>query len=216
MRLIPPTSESSRRIAYGASDKDVTVTVPDNEGDEDNGRTAAHGEVRESIPIKALLAEIGSRMGMQIWLPRSDRVAVADEWRGDHPPPLQRLPLNYDEITLKTIEQIDVLWLKGRSISRAFEVEHTTSVYSGILRMADLLALQPNMDIRLHIVATLGRRDKVLHELSRPVFSLLERGPLSESCTYLSYDSIRELAALPSLAHLKESVLDDYEEGAEE
>src|SRR5690242_21750466 len=33
------------------------------------------------------------------------------------------------------------------SIVRAFEVEHTTSVYSGILRMADLLALQPNMDI---------------------------------------------------------------------
>jgi hypothetical protein len=27
-------------------------------------------------------------------------------------------------------------------------VEHTTSIYSGILRMADLLALQPNMDIR--------------------------------------------------------------------
>jgi hypothetical protein len=39
------------------------------------------------------------------------------------------------------IERIDVLWLKGRSIKRAFEVEHTTSIYSGILRMADLLAL---------------------------------------------------------------------------
>ena len=72
------------------------------------------------------------------------------------------------------------------------------------------------MDIRLHIVAPLGRRDKVLQELRRPVFSLLERGPLSESCTYLSYDSLRELAAQPNLAHLKESVLDDYEEGAEE
>ena len=149
-------------------------------------------------------------------IPRADRTAVVTEWKGDHPPPLERLPLNYDETTLRTIEQIDVLWLKGRSIRRAFEVEHTTSVYSGILRMADLLALQPNMDIRLHIVAPLARREKVLQELRRPVFSLLERGPLFESCTYLSYDSLRELAKQPNLAHLKESVLEDYEEGAEE
>ncbi len=205
------TTHRVRRV-----DKDVAVTVPENEDIESAGTLAIQVEARESIQIQALLAEIGSRMGMQVWLPRSDRAAVAAEWKGDHSPPLERLPLNYDEITLKTIEQIDVLWLKGRSIRRAFEVEHTTSVYSGILRMADLLALQPNMDIRLHIVAPLGRRDKVLQELRRPVFSLLERGPLSESCTYLSYDSLRELAAQPNLAHLKESVLDDYEEGAEE
>src|SRR5918992_5311579 len=91
---------------------------------------------------------------------------------------LERLPLNYDDTTLRTIEQIDVLWLKGRSIRRAFEVEHTTSIYSGILRMADLLALQPNMDIRLHIVAPDERREKVFAEITRPVFSLLQSGPL--------------------------------------
>ena len=38
-------------------------------------------------------------------------------------------------------------------MSRAFEIEHTTAIYSGLLRMADLLSLQPNMDINLHIVA---------------------------------------------------------------
>ncbi len=43
---------------------------------------------------------------------------------------------------------------------------------SGILRMADLLALQPDMDIKLHIVAPAGRREKVFQELLRPVFSL--------------------------------------------
>ena len=88
-----------------------------------------------------------------------------------------RLPLNYDDTTLRTIEQIDVLWLRGRPIVRAFEVEHTTSVYSGILRMADLLALQPNMDIKLHIVAPAAKREKVFQEIRRPVFSLLEKGP---------------------------------------
>ena len=77
---------------------------------------------------------------------------------------------------------------------RAFEVEHTTAIYSGLLRMADLLALQPNMNIKLHIVAPEERKEKVFTEIRRPVFSLLERAPLSECCTYLSYDSLRELA----------------------
>lgn len=197
------------------ADKDVSVTVP-----EDSSATAETSqllveEVRESIRIQALLAEMGSRMGMQIWIPRSDRTAVLGEWRGDHAPVLDRLPLNYDDTTLKTIEQIDMLWLRGRAIKRAFEVEHTTSIYSGILRMADLLALQPNMDIRLHIVAPVARRDKVFQEVRRPVFSLLDRGPLSESCTFLSYDSVRELAQQPHLAHLSDTVLDEYEEEAE-
>lgn len=59
------------------------------------------------------------------------------------------LPLNYDAATLKTIENIDVIWLQRRSIAHAFEVEHTTAVYSGLLRMADLLALQPRIQIAL-------------------------------------------------------------------
>ena len=49
-------------------------------------------------------------------------------------------------------------------------------------RMADLLALQPNMDIKLHIVAPIAKREKVFQEIRRPVFSLLEKGPLAESC----------------------------------
>jgi hypothetical protein len=98
---------------------------------------------------------------------------------------------------------------------RAFEIEHTTSVYSGILRMADLLALQPNMDIKLHIVAPVERREKVFSEIRRPVFSLLEKGPLAESCTYLSYDSIRELSTQKHIAHLSDTVLDEYAEEAE-
>lgn len=197
------------------ADKDVSVTVPEEVESEREGREE-RPEFRESTQIQALLAEIGARMGMQIWIPRSDRARVLAQWAGDHAQLLEQLPLNYDEATLKTIEQIDVLWLKGRAIIRAFEVEHTTSVYSGILRMADLLALLPNMDIRLHIVAPLIRREKVFQELRRPVFSLLDRGPLSESCTYLSYDSVRELAGNPHLSHLSDRVLEEYEESAED
>ena len=97
----------------------------------------------------------------------------------------------------------------------AFEIEHTTAIYSGLLRMADLLALQPNMDIRLHIVAPTDKRERVLREIRRPVFSLLERGPLYDQCSYMSYDSVESLIAMPHLSYMSDSIIVEYEESAE-
>ncbi len=196
-------------------EKVVTVSVPEDTAPTEDVSAPQEAATRESIQIQSLIAQIGARMGMAIWIPRNDRGGVLKEWKTEPQPLLERLPLNYDDTTLRTIEQIDVIWLRGRSIVRAFEVEHTTAVYSGILRMADLLALQPNMDIKLHIVAPVAKRDKVFQEIRRPVFSLLERGPLAESCTYLSYDSLRELADQKHLSHLSDTVLDEYAEEAE-
>lgn len=191
---------------------EIAVSIPqDSKGEE----VIPRSEARESIKVQAMIAKIGSQMGLKIWLPRNDRTAVLSEWKADQGDLLENLPLNYDETTIKTIEQIDVLWLRGRAIIRAFEVEHTTSIYSGILRMADLLALQPNMNIKLHIVAPYARRDKVFQEIQRPVFSLLDEAPLSDRCTYLSYDSIQEISELKHLGHLSDSVLDEYSEEAE-
>ncbi len=69
-------------------------------------------------------------------------------------------------------------------MARAYEVEHTTAIYSGLLRMADLLALQPNMQIRLHIVAPEERREKVLGEIKRPVFSRAGHRPRAAVCLW--------------------------------
>jgi hypothetical protein len=193
----------------------VTVSVPEPEKEPAVEPQVAKAEGRESIAVQALLAEIGQRMGMQVWIPKADRALVMGTWRPRDGALLERLPLNYDDVTLKTIERIDVLWLKGRSIRRAFEVEHTTSIYSGLLRMADLMALQPNMDIQLHIVAPDERREKVLEEISRPVFTLLERSPLSKLCSYLSYSSIRELGSKPDLDYLSDAILEQFEETAD-
>ena len=81
--------------------------------------------------------------------------------------------------------------------------------------MADLLALQPNMDINLHIVAPSSRREKVFQEIQRPVFSLLDRAPLSECCTFISYDNVEELAREKHLGYLSDAVLDEFSEEAE-
>lgn len=197
-------------------DRVVSVSVPDAEDEESDADIHSEPvDVRESLRIQALIADVGSKMGLKIWVPRSDRIRIQELMGEASSSILSVLPLNYDDTTLKTIEQIDVLWLRGRAIVRAFEIEHTTAVYSGILRMADLLALQPNMDIKLHIVAPVDRRDKVFTEIRRPVFSLLDRGPLADSCTFISYQSVQELSQQRHLSHFSDSVLDEYAEEAE-
>jgi hypothetical protein len=195
--------------------KQVIVTVPE-KPDVEEIQPPNKGEMRESLHMQAILADIGSKMGFQIWLPRSDRGRVLTQWIPKTGILLEELPVTFNSTTMKTIEQIDVLWLKRAEIVRAFEVEHTTSIYSGILRMADLLAMQPNITIKLHIVAPASRQDKVFQEIGRPVFAALGGRALSEICTFLSYESLTDLHEQKYLERLSDKVLEDYEDKSQE
>ena len=220
----PLTDKDKRQLARKRKvrtlDREVEIEVPDDADDAALEPVMVEPipapDSRESIQVQAKVAQIGAEMGFRIWVPRNDKARVLELIPATmHEKFLELLPLNYDDTTLRTVEQIDVLWLKGRSMARAFEIEHTTAIYSGLLRMADLLALQPNMDIRLHIVAPPDKRERVLREIRRPVFSLLERGPLYEQCSFLSYDSIDLLAETQHLSHMSDTIIREYEESAE-
>jgi hypothetical protein len=200
-----------QRTVVRTESGEVEVEVPDREIEEPSEEVS--GGPRASIKKQAQLSQLGATLGFTIWIPPSDRVRVLELLTATyHPKLVATLPLNYDLATLKTIENIDVIWLDRRAIAHAFEVEHTTAIYSGLLRMADLLAMQPRMNIVLHIVAPIERRDQVRREIIRPVFSVLEGGAMSERCSFLSYDAIDELLSQPNLAHLRESILKDFEE----
>lgn len=197
--------------------KEVPVTVPDDDNEKlpTTCDESTEKEIRESLTIQAKIAEIGERLGFKIWLPKSDRGRILEIWKPKAEKILlDELPLVFDDTTLKTIKNIDVLWIEKRSIRRAFEVEGTTSIFSGILRMADLLSLQPMLDIKIHIVAPIARRDLVFDQIKRPVFAMLEKAPLAELCTYISYDSIKELAKIKNLEHTKHTILDEYTDNA--
>jgi hypothetical protein len=93
--------------------------------------------------------------------------------------------------TTRTIQLIDVLWLKGNSIQAAFEIESTTSIFSGLLRMSDLITMQPNLKIPLYILAPSERRSKVISEVNRPTFAGLSP-PMSEMCRFISFEELRK------------------------
>lgn len=201
----------SHKIRTGEK-KEVIVSIPEKNEDLEE-RKESEKEERKSLAIQAKLAQIGEKLGMKIWIPTSDRSKVLEIWKPfSENILLKELPLVFDETTLNTIKNIDVLWIKRRSIVRAFEVEDTTSIYSGILRMADLLALQPMLDIKIHIVAPTERREAVFKQISRPVFALIGEKPLSEVCSYISYDSILELYDEKNLEHMNDTIIEEYSE----
>lgn len=187
----------------------ISVSIPEDEAHTADGAAAEIGHIQ----MQATVAEIGDRMHFKIWLPRNDRQRVLEVWQPTSDTVLlERLPLNFGQLILRIIEKIDVLWIRRRAIVHAFEIEHSTSIYSGLLRMADLMTLQPNLSINAHIVAPSSRRTKVLQEISRPVFSAIESGPMSETCSYLSYDAVMALHNERNLHHLTDTVLDEYAE----
>lgn len=149
-------------------------------------------ERRSHSEVQWTLIELGTNLGCDVWVARNDRgKSFKGNTFGEHT--LARLPrLGFDQNTTRIIEYIDVLWLKGNAIVAAFEIEHTSSIYSGILRLADLVTMQPNVHIDLFIVAREKRYDKVVRELNRPTFGSYALR-LHERCKFVSYEDVSRL-----------------------
>jgi hypothetical protein len=171
----------------------------------------------EHTEIQYLLLRLGNDMGFDVWAARNDR---NKQFQGNNFSDIPRikasLPLQFDGQTNKTIELIDVLWLNGNSFMAAFEIESTTSIYSGLLRMADLLTMQPNLYIPLFLVAPDERRDRVIAEINRPTFSRLNP-PLSEMCRYISFVRLKDEVekVKPIIKYIKPEYLTEISESCE-
>ena len=140
--------------------------------------------------IQGVLAAWGARTGCHIWLPRNDRGRVVPFLGApERTALLTELPLLFGGRAQSIVENIDVIWLQGNSVVAAFEVEHSTSIYSGLLRMSDLVASIPNIKISLYIVAAESRRAAVRAELGRPTFRALPT-PLATVCGYIPYEKL--------------------------
>jgi hypothetical protein len=127
-------------------------------------------------------------LGCNIWIAVNDQNR---KWNGERlgDISLRILPsVSPDPDTQRIISLIDVVWLKGANkVVAAFEVEHTTSIYSGILRMSDLVTSSPNFTFPLYIITPETRLDMVRRELSRPTFQSLD---LHKRCGFFSEETL--------------------------
>lgn len=129
-------------------------------------------EESEHLQMQHLLTMVGRRLGYQV------HVAVNDRGRVFQGESLASLtvpslpPLGLPDDVLQTVTLIDVLWLTPdqADVVCGFEVEKSTSIYSGILRLVDLAKSLNRVELPLFLVAPDGREKEIQAQLRRPSF----------------------------------------------
>lgn len=141
----------------------------------------------DHLNMQWLLLKMGRQAGQKVWAPRGDQSRITAKY--DFEDFEETFAAGLDT-QVKYVENIDVVWKEEFRIDAAFEVENSTSIYSGLLRFADLTMVAPNTIYPLFIVAPSERRNRVREQLERPSFRHLK---IAEKVRYLSYEKVREI-----------------------
>jgi type II restriction enzyme len=172
----PPRERDASALAAWEAD---LAKVRDESAAAVRAQRAAEQEDRSHAQVQGWLRDLGRSLGFDVWIAANDRNRAHEGGRlcdGC----IDALPASLEASTgAEAIRLIDVLWLErapsaGAPISRvaaAFEVEHTTSIYSGIVRMLDLaLGVPDHAGVKLFLVAPDARENDVRQQLARPAF----------------------------------------------
>jgi type II restriction enzyme len=129
-------------------------------------------EESEHTRIQHLLITIGRALQYEVHVARNDRHRSYDGQSFALLTVPELPPKDWPQEVLETVSLIDVLWLKPDTgeIVGAFEVEKSTSIYSGILRLEDLARSIPDCTCDLYLVAPDRREKEVMAQLARPAF----------------------------------------------
>jgi hypothetical protein len=137
--------------------------------------------------IQTLLGAIGAAKGYDIWIPLGDRAKL--DWSvTSRFECCNILPYEFESIS-STLQEVDAIWIQRAAgkLRALFEVEHSTPIYSGLLRFNDIHLLAPSSHLRFSIVANDTRRSLFARQLGRPTFRM---SGLSECCTFLEYANV--------------------------
>ena len=169
--IAPPRSDDEAARAAWAAD---LARVRTEGAEADKLLNRARDADRTHAEVQGWLRDLGAALGFQPWVAANDRGrAYAGGRLGDGC--LEALPEALaDGPGGDAVRLIDVLWLTPGTaqVVAAFEVEHTTSIHSGIVRLLDLaLGAAAGSARGLFLVAPDDREDQVRAQLARPAFS---------------------------------------------
>lgn len=139
------------------------------------------------VQVQTLLGAIGLAKGFDIWIPPTDRGNL--DWSMSPSFSCSKaLPSMLEPVT-KIAEEIDVIWLNrgGNRPMALYEVEHSTPIYSGLLRFNDVHLTLPDLPLRFGIVSNDDRRALFVRQLSRPTF---KASGLRDICTFFEYRNV--------------------------
>lgn len=138
--------------------------------------------------VQTIIGAIGVAKNYDVWIPPADRAKL--EWSIADPFEFRDvLPYAFEPV--KTIlQEVDVIWAKKGSsdVKALFEIEHTTPIYTGLLRFNDIYLVAPSdLRPRFTVVASEARRALFIRQLNRPTF---QTSGLSKLCTFLDYSNV--------------------------
>lgn len=134
--------------------------------------------------IQSLIGTIGIKKGYDIWFPERDKNKI-DYSIVDNSKVIESLPC-FEKSISNIISEVDIIWIeKSRPIS-FWEVEHTTTIYSGLLRFNDIL-LTIHGAHNFNIVAENEREAKFSKEINRPTFT---KNKLIDNVAFIDYSNI--------------------------
>ncbi|EKS72736.1 hypothetical protein BURK_004767 [Burkholderia sp. SJ98] len=183
---LPPSDDAAASNALWIKDLDV---VREQSATLARQLEASRQQDATHTEVQGWLRDLGHSLGYQVWIATNDRSRpYSDGKLADGC--LTELPSSLNISGADTVPLIDVIWLdEDRSVAAAFEVEHTTSIYSGIVRLLDLaLGSVTEVQKHLYLVAPDSRQQDVRNQLARPAFSRL--GALG--IRYLPYSALKE------------------------
>jgi hypothetical protein len=134
--------------------------------------------------VQSLIGAIGLKKGFELWYPENDKSKI-DGKIVDFSKIRNTLPkfsIDIDNI----ISEIDCIWMQKSKPISFFEVEHSTTIYSGLLRFNDVLLTIANAD-NFNIVAEKERERKFGREINRPTF---KQNKLIDKVAFLDYENI--------------------------
>jgi len=136
--------------------------------------------------VQTLIAGIGHLKGHHVHIPDGD-VNRLDWSLVERFPVRAELPAGFDDIRV-ILSEVDVLWMGAArpTVEGLFEIEHSTPIYSGLLRFNDVLLTDPRVS-RFSVVSNDERRDLFSRQLFRPTF---RRSGLAELCSFLEYGNV--------------------------
>ena len=145
----------------------------------------------EHTQLQYLLIKIGRALKYDVYVARNDRHRTYDG-QSFALLTIPKLPkMDWPPEVMDTAGLIDVIWLRPgtNEIVSAFEIEKSTSIYSGILRMEDLARSIPGCTCNFYLVAPNRREKEVLAQLARPAF----RHDLTDiALAFIPFDSLRD------------------------
>src|SRR6266498_1837989 len=133
---------------------------------------AEHKAESEHTQIQYLLIKIGRALKYDVYVARNDRHRSYDGQAFSLLTIPALPPMNWPPDVMDTTSLIDVIWLEPgtKEIVSAFEIEKSTSIYSGILRMEDLARSIPECTCHFYLVAPDQREKEVMAQFVRPAF----------------------------------------------